>query len=719
MEKALADRPVGGRKRWWVVALASLLAIGSEPNSQPILGPPPVSLFDARLVPLRTASARWEVRQGPDRQVIDQVYLVPNLATFLEAIAGWDREHYYPILIEDAESTLRFLRAFRPSRIVRVPPTTQDVSPEQIWARAAAGVRRSWRAADDDPGSQDDPAIARPPASLGPTPPGVVLSSPTASMLAGAVTLAAGRFQPLVRFESRMQYGQILPRDEFDDFTRAVTAAVARVAPDHLDLGDDCDFVTIAGDYPYRYRDDRGQIAAVDDGLARSESGTRWAYAGRLLGDPAASVYRAMCSLFLQLDSATLFNGYDESSPPWSDYSTRRSALRLARLITLSHYAGRQDGNVAGWFDAFDPENRSSLVWINSHGSPTVFHLQEAEASTSDVPRTVPCSVVMIHSFSAADPTDPATIAGRWLANGAFTYFGSVNEPYLQAFRTPNLAVDLLIEHLPLVAALRSTTVEPYGVPWRLAYLGDPLYRLAPRRAGVLQQQRAEEAARRPKDIMPGRLIPKDPPAGGAIVTCTARSAGQSAEVALRAAVDSAFTLVGSTQTGASNPESLTSVIAQFTAIERDTLAPESRRVYDSILADLLFSARRRGELRSRIESIPLADRSPELGRWLDAIRASEFAWTLASGKFSRIVSAWERIIQSNDAPEDFRRQATSRVGAVADDANRRGEWAAALRSVQGANSPRATPDYIKAEINRIEAMIRQDRLIVDPIGLR
>ncbi len=38
-----------------------------------------------------------------------------------------------------------------------------------------------------------------PPRWLGPTPPGAVLASPDGRMLAGAVALAAGRFQPLVR----------------------------------------------------------------------------------------------------------------------------------------------------------------------------------------------------------------------------------------------------------------------------------------------------------------------------------------------------------------------------------------------------------------------------------------------------------------------------------------------------------------------------------------
>ena len=84
----------------------------------------------------------------------------------------------------------------------------------------------------------------------------------------------------------------------------------------------------------------------------------------------------------------------------------------------------------------------------------------------------------MIHSFSAADPADPATIAGRWLTQGAFVYYGSVNEPYLLAFRPASVVAELAAAGVPMAAALRQSEVEPFGRPWRLIYLGDPLYRI-------------------------------------------------------------------------------------------------------------------------------------------------------------------------------------------------------------------------------------------------
>ena len=66
---------------------------------------------------------------------------------------------------------------------------------------------------------------------------------------------------------------------------------------------------------------------------------------------------------------------------------------------------------------------------------------------------SVPAVVAMVHSFSAEYPYNPGTLAGRWLANGAYLYFGAMEEPYLQAFRPPALVAGLMMEHLPLAAA--------------------------------------------------------------------------------------------------------------------------------------------------------------------------------------------------------------------------------------------------------------------------
>ena len=92
---------------------------------------------------------------------------------------------------------------------------------------------------------------------------------------------------------------------------------------------------------------------------------------------------------------------------------------------------------------------------------------------------TKPAAVLMIHSFSAADPTDPGTIAGRWLANGAFVFFGSMNEPGLQAFlQDPSLAGDATAEEIEFLKKLTFTRNRPTPLYYyrELQSLRDPLH---------------------------------------------------------------------------------------------------------------------------------------------------------------------------------------------------------------------------------------------------
>ena len=213
------------------------------------------------------------------------------------------------ILLDSVESSFRFVAGLqaggssgcrdRPGRSRRIRP----------------GVGR-WRPSEP-PGPASGTGAYRPrggvaPRAAGATPPGVVASSPGAPMLAGAVALAAGRFQPLLRVDFDKRFADLLSLEQVESFDQALTQKVLERLPNFASLGDDCDFLTIAGDWPYRYRDSKGELEAVDDRLGRSiGSDQRWGFAGRLLGDSTDSVYRAMCSLFLQPESAVMFNGYD------------------------------------------------------------------------------------------------------------------------------------------------------------------------------------------------------------------------------------------------------------------------------------------------------------------------------------------------------------------------------------------------------------------------
>src|SRR4051812_24553891 len=102
--------------RFWASLLAGIACITFwlATHDARAADPPraPTSLFDPRLDKLRKASVSWSTREAGPRAVVDVVCLVPDLPTFLEVIGTWDSEHYFPVLIDDADYSLKFLRAF-------------------------------------------------------------------------------------------------------------------------------------------------------------------------------------------------------------------------------------------------------------------------------------------------------------------------------------------------------------------------------------------------------------------------------------------------------------------------------------------------------------------------------------------------------------------------------------------------------------------------------
>jgi len=677
------------RRSWWLAVLLLLPLVEPTPSdgqARPKAREwvPPASLHDPRLEMIRMASESWDLRAGPRRAVVDQVCLVPDVATFFEAIATWDDSHYFPILIDDVESTFRFLRAFRPARIVRYPKAAAPIGEGKTWERAVAAVAGSWTPATD-PGSAGLAGDAVP-TRLGPTPPGVVLSSPSAPMLAGAVALAAGRFQPLIRLDYPRRFGDFLTAEELKGFDLELTAKVRERVPNYERLGDGCDFLTVAGDWPYRYKGPQSR-EAVDDAIGRLPgSGARWAFAGRLLGGPALSVYRAMCSLFLQPQSAAMFNCYETGGPPWSDYAMKAAAARMSGLMPTAHYWGDELGSIGGWHELFQAGNRSGLLLVNSSGSPSVFNIRRGPGGTPDTPRTVPTALFIIHSFSAAEPNDPSTIAGRWLANGAFVYYGAMDEPFLQSFRTPNLVGDLIGEGLPMVAAARATLAEPYGTPWRLVYLGDPLYRLKAKNERNPRLASWEPVARWPSYA----VSPRTP----------AADEGETLRWALKTAL---ARLQGAAPTPAAEDSEVIDVLLE---IRRSRLPADLRPIHDALLADLLFQSRRRGELRSRIAAIPESGRTPDLRRWYDTILAADLQWAISRKDFARARSVWAELIRI-DLPRDYKESVTKRVGGIAETPLQMHDWSLALRAAIRERPKSVEGEALAAELKRFEQTLR------------
>jgi hypothetical protein len=582
-------------------------------------------------------------------------------------------------------------------------------------------------------------------------------------MLAGGVALAAGRFQPLVRFEpwkaaatapEGLAHGRagrypgfstVLSLAEARSFARRLEDRAAAVVADYRRLGDDCDFLTLAGEWPYRYLNDRetGRArgeAALDDLVGRilepelanlGKSRDRWAYAGRLLGNPSASVYRAMCALFLPPDSAILWNTYG-SNEPWNYYGMNRASEVLSRSIRgpLRHRAGT-DANLPAWHRlAAGPGERTRLVFFNSSGDPKRFAIDGGAGRPADIPPGGPSAVVIIHSFSAADPTDPRTIAGRWLALGAFVYYGSMNEPYLNAFRPPSLEAGLLAAGVPLVAALREGPAEPFGQPWRLVYLGDPLYRLdvhAHRQEGSESSREAVEGSARldPRrwkppliddlDRFSAGVVRADFPSPGLAEPGTV--GGTTLHWCLNAAI-----------AGACNGESSGLTDSDRTqhpdwrrvleSIPRDRLPAGDRPIWDALVIDaILKPADGRGLdfWFERLGTIPAAEWSPKLEAMQEYATVHRLATSAGRDDFNSVLARWDEAIRRSwPKGSEFPAQLTGRVGAMAGTADRLRRWRDRLRGAEAAlpdgpavDSQRA---IVEAERKRVESELAKPR---------
>ena len=324
----------------------------------------PGTAADPRLEPLRRAVAEWRQSTGPRRVVVDQVWLVPDVPSFFEAIAAWDEGHFFPILIDEPAWTLPFLRAFRPARVMRYAAAgdrrASPASRLDRWMSAVGAVSRAW-ASPSPPVDELSPgggtprdwvrprrawSSAHPTARCSPAPwpwPPAASSpwSDSSRTPGGSATRDGGR---------AWRYGDVLTLSQAWRFARRVEGRVEVSVRRYDRLGDDCDFLTIAGDWPFRYDDDaeRGPargIQALDDLIGRVLEGgpdgwglngsrRRWAFTGRLLGDPAASVAHAMGALFLEPDSALLWDTYSAGAP-WSAYTLAPAAYALgkARLV--------------------------------------------------------------------------------------------------------------------------------------------------------------------------------------------------------------------------------------------------------------------------------------------------------------------------------------------------------------------------------------------------
>jgi len=400
--------------------------------------------------------------------IVNRIVLVPDEATFLAAIQKWNLKGHWPILLEDNKYTPMFIKRFQAAEIVRLPSIKQQLPKgqklQQLMLNASAAA---WNATNTQ-------TLKAKWTELGWEPPGVVITSENDPARIAAVALAADRGQPLVFLEGNFgKPNDTLNQQQWQTLQTAVTTAVESTGYFYSQLGDVIDTITIVRQLAVKYQSPEKpeEQLAVTDGLGRHPNGERWAAAGWIYGSSVRSIYQVMCSIFLDSQTAMLYDSYPKEGS-WEKYEMNSAASGLKTLGFDVKLVEKPESSLQKWRTLASKEWEFDLILMNSKGYQKSFQVGNGDALVEDLPKLkFPAAVHMIHSWSAAAPDDKNTVAGRWLENGAYAYVGSVNEPFLSAFIPPKLMVDRLLRSAPFLIAARQLE----SPPWKIATLGDPL----------------------------------------------------------------------------------------------------------------------------------------------------------------------------------------------------------------------------------------------------
>ncbi|GJQ30041.1 MAG: hypothetical protein HBSAPP03_19250 [Phycisphaerae bacterium] len=457
--------------------LCATVALGlghAQPPAAPS-DPPPQVRLGQRVERVRQAA-----------QVCPTLVIVPDAASYIEAIARWTPSLRYPVLIDDGTPATRnlialFARGFEPMRVVRWSRTPGATFRAEDFAKldaraVTAAVARAWGVPEGD--ATDDALLSRWKAG-GYTPPGVVVVGLDDPAWTAGLALAAGRGQPLVFVKARQGVDTLTGPPEAEALLRAIEIGAESTGLTWRSLGDDLDAVTLCLNTPNRYDAEKDHLAMTDRvgrlGPAATP-GDRWAWCGQIFGTAPRAAYAAMGALFLEPGGAWFFDGYEDAAP-WNTFDAGKAASYFTRAGVRVEVHDTPRQGAADWRLRAARPLDAGVIFVNTKGYVDYFDLQPGKCTPNDVPFvSTPAAAFIVHSWSAANAGNRDQLAGRWLERGVFAYVGSVHEPFLHAFvPTPVLAARLA-SGAPLGAAARH---DP-STWWKVAVLGDPLYTLGP-----------------------------------------------------------------------------------------------------------------------------------------------------------------------------------------------------------------------------------------------
>lgn len=431
--------------------------------------------------------------------VLPTVVVVPDVWSYIEAVAHWTPKLRYPVLIDDgsprsAENIGRFVRAYAPTTVMRwkfeAAEPLRGGSRDQ--ARVNSAVARAWgvEGTEEREVIEIGPVLSRW-QDIGHEPTGVILANPLDQAWTAALALSAARGQPIMWMELDRNVNAVLTLDEAKALSSRIEAFCTANALRWAKLGDTIDAVTICANAPSRMlfaispgeggkEGERIHFALTDyigrHLPARGMEG-RWGWAGQIHGDGAEAAYRAMCGLFVRPRSAWVFDSYTEPGV-WQAHDGAAAKQALERAGWSVRLDDAPDATDVQWRGGASRPIDPGLILVTTMGNADFFDLgQNNRCYPGDLPMLDrPAMLHFVHSWSLSSPGTARTIGARWFERGVYAYAGSVQEPFLAAFvPTPDVAARVS-SGVPWGQAVR---VEG-GTVWRIAVFGDPLITAGP-----------------------------------------------------------------------------------------------------------------------------------------------------------------------------------------------------------------------------------------------
>lgn len=451
----------------------------SRPGATGLLEVPPGKLPPPLVLSRRVEESRRAC------QVIPTLVLVPDEASYLEAIALWTPTRRFPILIDDntratREDIARFVRAFEPTAIVRWQAPSTAATPAEATINKALARTQGWKSGEVEPAAFLNTHWSQH------HPPGIVATRLGDSAWPAALALAAFRNQPIIFVPTDKAPGSlasVFSPGDIDGLSTFLAKACDELAVTSPGVrwravGDEIETLTLCLNCPVKASTNGKDEVATTDQLGRlgtiAEPGPRWGWAGQIFGSQSQAAYRAMCALFLNSRRAWLFDGY-ESTPQWSAYDGGATAEVLRKANFDVELIDDPKGSEREWRARAEKPVKADLITVTTMGNSDFFELRPGLCRPGDVPcLALPAAVHFTHSWSAQWPARRDTVAGRWFERGAYAYIGSVQEPYLQGF-VPTPGVAMRWAAGGTWGLIGRQDGGRFAQPWKIAVFGDPL----------------------------------------------------------------------------------------------------------------------------------------------------------------------------------------------------------------------------------------------------